>query len=89
MGTSRKPWQIGNIPPYTRVAIVEYRYDVYPFKFAGTIDKLTFKLQQAERAVSTTGRLLRRHLKVDISGDRHPGHHFLKPGGTFCHSVSP
>jgi len=27
----------------TGVALVEYRYDV-PFKFTGTIDKLTFKL---------------------------------------------
>ena len=28
----------------TGVALVEYRYDV-PFKFTGTIDKLTFKLE--------------------------------------------
>ena len=32
----------------TGVALVEYRYDV-PFKFTGKIDKLTFKLEPAQR----------------------------------------
>ena len=33
----------------TGVAMLEYRYDV-PFKFTGTIDKLTFKLEPGQAA---------------------------------------
>ena len=35
----------------TGVAMIEYRYDS-PFKFTGTIDKLTFKLQPEPKAAS-------------------------------------
>ena len=33
----------------TGVALLEYRYDP-PFKFTGTIDKLTFKLEPEQQA---------------------------------------
>ena len=35
----------------TGVAMIEYRYDP-PFKFTGTIDKLTFKLEPEPKAVA-------------------------------------
>jgi arylsulfatase len=38
----------------TGVAMIEYRYDP-PFKFTGTIDKLTFKLEPEQHTAAAPG----------------------------------
>ena len=38
----------------TGVALIEYRYDS-PFKFTGTIDRLSFKLEPEQHAAATPG----------------------------------
>ena len=51
----RKAFDVGQgRTTLTGVAMIEYRYDV-PFKFTGKIDKLTFKLEQAQHTGANPG----------------------------------